>query len=45
MTLGLFMKYCIMKNKFFDIDLGLTPATPNNGDGGRLCLGSDFEGL
>lgn len=42
---GIFMKYCIMKKKFFDTDLGFTPATPNNGDGGRPCSGSDFEGL
>lgn len=34
-----------MKNKLFDIDLGLRPGTPNTGDAGNLCLGSDFEGL
>lgn len=28
-----------------DINHGFTPATPNTGDGGKLCLGSDFEGL
>jgi len=30
-----------MKNKFFDTDLGFTPTAPNNGDGGRVCLGSE----
>lgn len=32
-----------MTNKLFDTDLGLRPGTPNNGDAGKLCLGSDAE--
>lgn len=30
-----------MKKAFLDTDLGFTPTTPNNGDTGKLCLGSE----
>jgi len=33
-----------MKKVFFDIDLGFTPTTPNNGDAGTLCLSSEASG-
>lgn len=33
-----------MKHNFFDTVLDFVPATPNNGDGGRICSGSEASG-
>jgi len=33
-----------MKTRIFDTDLGLTPATPNNGGADTVCLCSEASG-
>jgi hypothetical protein len=33
-----------MKHLNLDTDLGFTPTTPNNGDGGTMCISSEASG-
>jgi len=33
-----------MKQLFVNTNLGLRPTTPNTGDAGRVCLGSEASG-